>query len=185
MKQHITTKHICIIAFAVVLNIVGGEIALLLHLPIYLDSIGTLFIAAVLGPYYGMLPHLLSGIIFGMLSDIYSLYYAPVGILLGLLAGNTWKKQHRHAGGLFKVALFITLPTSLLSASITACLFGGITSSGSTILIQLLAKTPLGLTLSCLIIQFFTDYIDRVVSLFLVSIFLKKVPISLWQKYQL
>ena len=120
-----------------------------------------------------------------MLIDIYSLYYAPVGILLGLLAGIDWKKQHRHAGGLFKVALFITLPTSLLSASITACLFGGITSSGSTILIQLLAKTPLGLTLSCLIIQFFTDYIDRVVSLFLVSIFLKKVPISLWQKYQL
>ena len=50
---------------------------------------------------------------------------------------------------------------------------------------SVMKSATLGLTLSCLIIQFFTDYIDRVVSLFLVSIFLKKVPISLWQKYQL
>ena len=184
MKLNMTTKRICIIAMAIVLNIVGGEIALLLQLPVYLDSIGTLFIAIVLGPYYGMFPHLLSGILLGIISDIYSLYYAPVGILLGFLAGMIGKKRKNQKSWIFKAALFITLPTSLLSAGITAYLFGGITSSGSTILVQLLAKTPLGLTMSCLIVQFITDYIDRVISLFLVLAPLKKIPSSLWQKYK-
>ena len=32
-------------------------------------------------PIYGMLPNLLSGLLMGMTVDIYSLYYAPVGIL--------------------------------------------------------------------------------------------------------
>lgn len=184
MKQHMTTTRISIIALAIVLNVVGSEIALLLHLPIYLDSIGTLFIAAMLGPYYGMLPQLLSGVLLGILSDIYSLYYAPVGILLGFLTGIIWKKHNNQKGWLFKAAFFITLPTSLLSAGITAYLFGGITSSGSTILVQLLSKTPLGLTLSCFIVQFLTDYIDRIISLSLVLALFKKIPNSLWQKFK-
>ena len=41
---------------------------------------GTMFIAAVYGPFYGMLPSLLSGLILGITVDMYSLYYAPVGI---------------------------------------------------------------------------------------------------------
>ena len=34
-----------------------------------------------------MLPNLLSGIILGMTTDIYSLYFAPVGMITGLMAG--------------------------------------------------------------------------------------------------
>ena len=39
---------ICVVALAICINLVGGQIALFLKLPIYLDSIGTVFIAAVL-----------------------------------------------------------------------------------------------------------------------------------------
>ena len=38
------------IAFAICINFVGGQIALLLKLPIYLDSIGTVFVASILVP---------------------------------------------------------------------------------------------------------------------------------------
>ena len=85
--EKISVQKICMIAFAICINFVGGQIALFLKLPIYLDSIGTVFVAAVLGPFYGMLPNLLSGLLMGMTVDIYSLYYAPVGILLGFVTG--------------------------------------------------------------------------------------------------
>lgn len=182
MKNKITVYHICVIAFAVVINIVGGEIALLLRLPIYLDSIGTFFIAALYGPVYGMLPSLLSGLIFGLTSDIYSLYYAPVGILLGFLTGMVWKKKTDSPWWLFIAALIVTVPTSLVSACITAGLFGGITSSGSSVLVQLLAKTSLGLTMSCFIVQLLTDYLDRVFGLLIVKELLNKIPKSILNK---
>lgn len=169
MKTKLSVYHLCLIAFAIVLNLVGAQIALLLHLPIYLDSIGTCFIAAVLGPFYALLPGLLSALINGMLGDMYAFYYAPVTLLLGILYGYGWKYCTKQKGQLLLAALFITIPTSLLSACITAYLFGGITSSGSTLLVQLLAHTPLGLTISCFIVQFITDYIDRLLTLVLVK----------------
>lgn len=182
MKPKVTTYHICILAFAIVINIVGGEIALLLHLPIYLDSVGTFFVAAICGPLYGMLPNFISGILFGMTSDVYALYYAPVGILLGLLTGLVWEKRVDKKWWIFVAALIVTIPTSFVSACITANVFGGITSSGSTVLVQLLAKTPLGLTLSCFVVQLLTDYIDRIVGMFLVMALVKRLPKGILEK---
>ena len=179
MKTKFTIYHISMIALAVVLNLIGGQIALMLKLPIYLDSMGTMFIAAVYGPFYGMLPSLLSGVILGITVDMYSLYYAPVGIFLGLLAGFVWRKKQDKRSWFFLGALMISVPTSFLSALITAYLFGGITSSGSTFFVQLLAKTPLGLTMSCFVVQVITDYIDRMITLLFVAALLKKLPTSL------
>ena len=87
MKKKINILNICMVAMAVGINVVGGQIALALHLPVYLDSIGTVLIGALLGPFYGMLPNLLSGILMGMTTDIYSLYFAPVGMITGFLSG--------------------------------------------------------------------------------------------------
>lgn len=176
MKNKINAYKICIIALAVVINYIGGQIALLLKLPIYLDSIGTFITAALLGPIWGMLPNFLSGLILGLTIDVYSLYYAPVGILLGFVTGLVCHNGMPKKFMIFPAAVVITLPTSIISALITAHLFGGITSSGSSIIVQLLTKSGLGLTLSCFIIQFLTDYVDRIISLFVASKVIKLLP---------
>lgn len=180
MLGKISVHKITLIALAIVINIVGSYIALVLHLPIYLDSMGTIMTAILLGPFYGLFPGVLSALITGMTSDIYALYYMPVGIVLGIVTGFVFQKNKSNK--LFVKAFCISIPASLISACITANLFGGITSSGSTMLVQLLAKTPLGLTLSCLIVQFFTDYFDRLLSLWLVFSVIKKLPDSLTNK---
>lgn len=180
MPVKISVHKITLIALAIVINIVGSYIALGFHLPIYLDSIGTIMTAILLGPFYGLFPGVLSALITGMTSDIYALYYMPVGVVLGIVTGLIFQKNKTNK--LFVKAFCISVPASLISACITATIFGGITSSGSTMLVQLLAKTPLGLTLSCLIVQFFTDYFDRLLSLWLVFSVIKKLPDSLIKK---
>ena len=180
MLGKISVHKITLIALAIVINIVGSYIALVLHLPIYLDSMGTIMTAILLGPFYGLFPGVLSALITGMTSDIYALYYMPVGIVLGVVTGFVFQKNKSNK--LFVKSFCISVPASLISACITANVFGGITSSGSTMLVQLLAKTPLGLTLSCLIVQFFTDYFDRLLSLWLVFSVIKKLPASLTNK---
>lgn len=47
----INAYQICLVALAVGINIAGGQIALLLKLPVYLDSIGTILTGALLGPW--------------------------------------------------------------------------------------------------------------------------------------
>lgn len=176
MKKKLTTYHITILALSIVINIVGGQIALMFRLPIYLDSMGTILVSILYGPIYGMLTSLLSGILLGITVDSYALYFAPVGMLFGLLMGIVWKKKTDKKWWIFAAAFFVSIPTSFVSAGISAYVFGGITSSGSSYLVQILSKTPLGLTLSCFIVQFVTDYIDRVVEIGLILLVIKKLP---------
>lgn len=181
-KSPVSALKLCVVALAIVINLIGGQIALMLKLPIFLDCIGTLFVGAVLGPFYGMLPNLLSGLIMGMSVDVFSLYYAPVGIITGFMAGLVFKGKKVHPMMFFLMAFIITVPGTIISSLITAFLFGGITSSGNTVLVQLLAKTPLGLTGACFVVQIITDYIDRVIALFVAVRLISAIPADLMTK---
>ena len=79
--------QVCFIALSAVINIIGGNLALVLRLPIYLDSIGTFLASALLGPVGGVLAGVVSGVISGITTDIYSLYFIPVQIVTGVAAG--------------------------------------------------------------------------------------------------
>ena len=177
----ISVRKMCVIALAIVLNVIGGQIALLFHLPIYLDSMGTIMIAMLYGPVYGMLPPLLYGLVMGFTLDIYSLYFMPVGLMLGLMTGLVSKYFSLKKWGMIPGAMLITIPGTIVSAVITAVLFGGITSSGSTVIVQVLNKAGLGLTASVFIVQILTDYLDRLLSLVVVSYLLRVIPSDLYR----
>ena len=178
----ISVRKMCVIALAIVLNVIGGHIALLFHLPIYLDSIGTIMIAMLYGPVYGMLPPLLYGLVMGFSIDIYSLYYMPVGMILGLTTGLAARYFSLKGWRIIPGALMITIPGTIVSSIITAVLFGGITSSGSTIIVQLLNKAGLGPTASVFVVQIMTDYLDRILSLVLVAFLLRMIPRELYSE---
>lgn len=175
VNMKFTTAKIAMVAMAICINYIGGQLALALHLPIYLDSIGTILIGAMFGPAFGVLPPMISGILMAFTGDIYSLYFAPVGMILGLTAGFVLKRIHSVGFMLLLSAFLITLPGTIVCAIINAILFGGVTSSGSSAIVAALSHTPLGLTGAIFVVQIFTDYLDCVISLALVMIVLRKV----------
>lgn len=178
----ISVRKMCVIALAIVLNVIGGQIALMFHLPIYLDSMGTIMIAMLYGPVYGMLPPLLYGLVMGFTLDIYSLYFMPVGLMLGLMTGLVSKYFSLKKWRMIPGAMLITVPGTIVSSIITAVLFGGITSSGSTVIVQVLNKAGLGLTASVFIVQILTDYLDRLLSLVVVTYLLHVIPSDLYRR---
>ena len=173
-KIKLTTTAVCFLALAAALNLVGGFIALSLRLPIYLDSIGTMLAATLLGPICGMLP----GLVSGLTSDIYALYYIPVQLITGILTGIVFRKMQPRKWRLIPAAALISIPGTVVSSTITAVVFGGITSSGSTILVQLLSHTGLSMTASVCVVQALTDYADRVLSLMLTVAVMAAIPSS-------
>ena len=159
-ENKINVYQICLVALAVGINIVGGQIALFMKLPVYLDSIGTILTGAVLGPWFGMLPNLITGI----------------------MSGLVFRKLSVKKVKVLFAAVLITVPGTIVSSVINAVLFGGVTSSGSSILVQLLSRTPLGLTGSIFAVQFLTDYLDRCISVFAVSVFVTMLGGELRQR---
>ena len=163
--RKMTTLKQCVVALAVVLNAIGALIALTFQIPIYLDSIGTVFVGSLLGPMYGAVTGLLSGLLSGLTFDVYSLYYIPAQIFTGYMAGVMYSKTRCMEGKAFPLGVLgISIPTSIASAIVTAFVFSGFTSSNSTYLVMVMNKMGIGLTLSCFIVQAFTDFLDEMVA---------------------
>lgn len=175
MKKMTTLKQ-CVMAMAVVLNVVFAFLALAFQLPIYLDSIGTVFIGSLLGPLYGAVTGLLSGAVIGVTFDVYALYYIPAQILTGCAAGFIYGTRCMEKKSFPLGVLAISLPTSIASAIVTAFVFAGITSSNSTYLVLAMNKLGVSMVLSCFAVQMITDYADELVSSLITNILLKALP---------
>ncbi|HGD2664383.1 TPA: ECF transporter S component [Streptococcus agalactiae] len=160
-------RLISFISIAIDINLVGANLALFLRLPIYLDTIGTLLIAVILGPWYAASTAFLSALINWMTTDIFSLYYSPVAIVVAIITGILIKRNCKPSSLLWK-SLIISLPGTIIASVITVILFKGITSSGSSIIAQFLHGIGLDMTSSLILVQVGTDYMDRLISLILV-----------------
>jgi len=181
MKK-VSPLKLIIVGFAIALNIVGSFIALNLKLPIYLDSIGTIMSAAILGPIYGVVTGLLGSIVSGITFDMYSLYFAPVQILIGLLSGIMFKKGLMKGLKMPLGVFIVTLFSSTAGAVIAAYVFGGVTSSGSSYIVVFLSNLGVNKVVSVFIVQFLTDYLDKFTASAIVVSATLAIPSTIKQK---
>jgi hypothetical protein len=93
VTRQFDTRTIVLIPIAIAINIVLGQtVAAALKVPIYLDSIGTIFVGAIAGPIPGMVTGLLANLVWQFIlpppfhSD-FAGPYAVVAAEIGLLAG--------------------------------------------------------------------------------------------------
>ncbi|GAA0736304.1 ECF transporter S component [Clostridium oceanicum] len=178
----ISSYKISALGLGVALNIIGTLIAFSFKIPILMDSLGTVMISALIGPIYAVITGILSSLVSGITFDIYSLYFAPVQIFVGLLAGIMFNKGYMEGKKRFLAVLLISSVSSFTGAIISAFLFGGITSSSSSYIVVILFNLGFNKVLSVFLVQFLMDYIDRYLAVSLVIPVLKKLPIDLKQK---
>jgi energy-coupling factor transport system substrate-specific component len=90
--RDLTTATLTLMVVAIAINITVGSITVALRLPIYLDSIGTVLVAALAGPWAGALTGILANLIWSILpipggAGPTIAFYAPVAGVIGLMAG--------------------------------------------------------------------------------------------------
>lgn len=171
MTKHVSAQKIALIALFIVINIVGGHLALYARLPIYLDTIGTLLGSAFFGPIGGLFTGILTALVNGTTGDLFSIYFMPSQIATALVSGFVYKKiKPTDFKNIWWVALVISIPATIISTIITVILFHGITSSGSSMIVQVLNGFGLSQSISVFLVQVGTDYLDRVIGVYVVAI---------------
>jgi energy-coupling factor transport system substrate-specific component len=163
IKSNFNTQTWVLIPIAIAINIAVGQIVLLLKLPVYLDSIGTVLVAVLCGPWAGALTGALSNIIWGIAIDPSALPWWPVAFFIGYMAG-------RMAGwGFFKSwwkvvvsGFVIALTAAIVSTPISVYLFGGITASGSSFITAYLLQTGQGVVQAVLSTGFLVEPVDKI-----------------------
>ena len=177
-------KHTVRLSFAalgVCLNILGSFLVMITRLPIYGDTLGTIFVGVFCGPFYAVPCALVSSLL-NASYDPFAIPLIPNGITVALFASLLRQPRLRNLPLVLK-AFIVGLPASVVSASVSAFVFGGITSAGSSYIVQLLHGVfQLPMVASVFLVQVFTDYADKFLILVIVTLIIQRIPTRIKEK---
>lgn len=91
-SREFSTATLVLMSVAIAINVAVGSLVVFLRLPIYLDSIGTVLVGVLAGPWAGALTGLLANLIWSLLpipggGGPTIAFFAPVAGVIGLMAG--------------------------------------------------------------------------------------------------
>lgn len=163
IKKDFNTMTWVLIPVAIAINIAIGQLVLVLKLPVYLDSIGTVLVGAICGPWAGALTGTLSNLIWGIAIDPNALPWWPVAFFIGYMAGRmaNW--------GFFKswwkvvvTGFVVAITAAIVSTPIAVYLYGGITASGSSFITAYLLQTGQGVLQAVFSTNFLVEPVDKI-----------------------
>ncbi len=165
IKADFTPTTLTLIPVAIVLNIVVGQITSALSLPVFLDSIGTMLIALLAGPWVGGLAGLLSNLIWGLISSPTAAAFAPVAMVIGIVAGLLARAGFfRQWWQAILSGVIIAIALSFVAVPIRTYLFGGVTGSGADFITAYLLAVGRSLFGSVIITVISSNLVDKIVT---------------------
>jgi len=187
-----TTPRLILIALGAALNCSIGTIVYLVKLPIYLDSIGTILIALLLAPdrmaafvcawAAGWVGLAVSGLINPFLPwfALTDVAIAVVAALLIVGAAETFRARPLRSSAFAVQVVLCGIVTGVVSAVVSApvvvYLFGGITGSGSALVVALFLKDGLHLMSAAILSGLAADPLDKVLQVLLAALLYRATP---------
>jgi energy-coupling factor transport system substrate-specific component len=175
--HRLPTATIALVPVAIAVNIVVGQIAATLGLPVYLDSIGTILVGVLAGPAAGAVTGALTNVIWGMTLSPLALPFAVTAVVIGVLAGYAARLGMFRRFYLAPVAGLVTgIVAALISAPIAAFIFGGATGGGTGALVAAFRAFGNSLLASTTLQGLLSDPLDKVITFTIVLIILFALP---------
>lgn len=178
------THALILASFGIVLNIVLGTTVAAFKIPLlFLDTVGTIFVAAILGPFYGAIAGGLTNLIQGMITNPKSIPFALVNIMIGLIVGYISKKYKFNYKVAFFTGILLAIVAPLVGTPIAVFLFGGISGGGIDLFFAWLLQSGNSIFTAAFIPRIYSNIIDKIASCLLVAFLINKL--SFYIKAQL
>lgn len=178
IRDDFNTLTIVMIPVAIAINIAIGQLVYAVKIPLYLDSVGTILVAVLAGPWVGALTGLLSNLIWG-LSGLNVVYapFAAVAAVIGLTAGLFAEARWFQVWWKVIVGGLITgLIAAVISAPISAYVFGGVTGAGTDAVVAIFRGMGFGIVPSSFAQGVSSDPLDKAISFLLVWLIVRGLP---------
>jgi len=176
IKTDFTLLAILIIPIAVAVNFVGGQLASLLKLPLYLDTIGTIFASMLCGPWIGALAGALTNVVTGIANPV-NFAFIPVNVIVGLVTGFLARANMFSNWWRWLVSMVLMALASIISAApIVVLMFGGVTGAGTSIIAATLMATGTNIWLAVMGSDGIFTVVDRVISYIITWLVIRVIP---------
>jgi energy-coupling factor transport system substrate-specific component len=171
-------RDLVVIRLGVAVNLVIGQVAAALLLPVYLDTIGTVLVAALVGPRAAIVAGLTSQVLNAVLSGNFTwLPFGAVQIVIALYAAAAARLgAFRRLRAAIPAGLGLGLVAASTSAPISYFLFGGVTAGGVTAVTTVLRALGAPLPVAVAAASYATDLLDKTLVFALVAVVLRSLP---------
>lgn len=166
-------------------NLVIGQIVAALLLPVFLDAVGTILVAALVGPRAAIAAGLVSQVLNAVLSGNFS--WLPFGIIQIVIAlyaaGAARLGVFRRYATAVPAGLLLGVLAGSVGAPIAYFVFGGVTAGGVTAVTTVLHGLGLPLGAAVASASLSTDILDKAISCALVAAVLRSLPAQLAARF--
>ncbi len=184
IKKDFSISTFALIPFAIAINLVIGQLVNILHLPIFLDSIGTVLVAVLCGPWAGALTGILANVVGGLVLDPGFMPFAPVAGIIGFVAGwlaiaswfRSWWK-------LVLAGVVITVALSLVASPIKIAVYGGITPNAVGAVTTFLLAAGQDFLTSVLTVIVISNLVDKILTNIIVVLILRGLPVRYLSRF--
>lgn len=176
------SKRAYVIAFcgvATAVNIVLGIVTSTLKLPFYLDTLGTVVTAILLGPLPGAIVGALTNIITGFLYSLRDIPFLLVNVAVALIVGIAAKKFRFTLITAIVCGLILSVVCPLIGTPIGILMYGGLTGTVSDILVMTLKNAGSSIFAASFIAKIANNLIDKVGTCLLAFFLVKSLPVSI------
>ncbi len=176
-----STRALVLASLGIVINIVLGTIVATLQVPLlFLDTMGTILVAAVLGPLAGAMTGGLTNVIQGVITNPRTIPFALVNIMIGIIVGVVCKRFRFDFKTALITGLVLAIVAPLIGTPISVLMFGGLTGGGTDIMVAWLLASGQRIFTAAFIPRVTGNLIDKIASCLLVVVMLKYVPKELF-----
>ena len=177
MNPLFSTRTLTLMSAGIAINMVLGQLASMLKLPIFLDSIGTLIVALLAGPLAALVAGLTTNLIWGLITSPVAAAFAPVAAVIGLVGGLCARSGgFRTLPRVLLSSLLITLAVVIVATPIRAYLFGGATGSGADFIVAYMNVLGNNLLESVALTVFGANLVDKVLSALVAWVVVRGLP---------
>ncbi|MDD2678804.1 MAG: ECF transporter S component [Candidatus Nanoarchaeia archaeon] len=173
-----STTALVLIPICIGINQIGRLISTALQLPIYLDTIGTVFMAMLAGPWVagvgGFLTNVVTAIAYGRPTSVFfGIVQLAVGLIAGWFVYKGWLKKGINV--LWTGALIAVL-AALVSSVIVVYVRGGVSASGVDAVVAVFLASGQGFWASIISARILTEMLDKIIAVFIPWISVKRLP---------
>ena len=176
IKEDFSMLALLIIPVGVAVNFVGGQLASLLKLPMYLDAIGTIFASLLCGPWVGAVTGGLTNVVTGIANPV-NFAFIPVNVIVGLVTGFLARRQMFQVWWKWIISILIMAAVSIVvSAPIVVLMFGGVTGGGTSIITAAAMAAGANIWAAFFGTEGVFTVLDRVISFLICWAVIKVIP---------
>jgi len=176
IKTDFSLLALLLIPIAVAVNFVGGQVAVLLKIPLYLDTIGTIMVGMLCGPWVGGLAGLITNLVLGIAEPTF-IPFAIVNVVVGVVTGLCARWDGFSVWWKWIISMVLMSLASIVTAApIVVILYGGITASGTSLITATLMATGVNIWKAVISTELVFTISDRIISYIITYLIIRVIP---------